>query len=125
MEFIDPPEAGWASWRDRLSLDEVLADPAEGHVMEVFQSGTAPDLHLDIRVWFETLSISTRGHRIDLTDFAAGGVRWWDALYAGDPATQGHGIFPLRPAPAAFPSLQTSRSDRAGLGGFLRRLRRT
>jgi len=93
--------------------------------MEVFQSGTAPDLHLDIRVWFETLSISTRGHRIDLTDFAAGGVRWWDALYAGDPATQGHGIFPLRPAPAAFPSLQTSRSDRAGLGGFLRRLRRT
>jgi hypothetical protein len=77
-----------------LSLDEVLADQAQGHVLEVFQSGGDPDRHLDIRIWFETLSISTRGQRLDPADFAAGGVRWWDAMYAGDPATQGHGMFP-------------------------------
>ena len=59
-EFIDPPEAGWASWRDRSSLNEILADQAaQGHVLEVFQSGGDPDRHLDIRIWFETLLIST------------------------------------------------------------------
>jgi hypothetical protein len=32
---------------------------------------------------------------IALDDFAAGGVRWWDGLYANDPRTAGHGIAPL------------------------------
>jgi hypothetical protein len=30
-----------------------------------------------------------------LEEFAAGGVRWWDGLYANDPRTAGHGIAPL------------------------------
>lgn len=51
---------------------------------------------LDLRIWFDELRVFTPEHEeIALDDFAAGGVRWWDGLYANDPRTAGHGIAPL------------------------------
>jgi hypothetical protein len=97
-QFIDPPQESWLNWRDRLSLDARL-DPEESpHVIDLFQKGgSAQPRHLDLRVWFEQIRITTHdGRGIPLPDFIASGVRWWDGLYAGDTRTSGHGIFPLR-----------------------------
>ena len=41
--------------------------------------------HLDFRVWFADVSVlDGAGGRLDLDAFIAGGVRWWDAMYAGE-----------------------------------------
>lgn len=96
-QFIDPPDS-WSSWRDRLSLD-VRPSPGESpHVLEVFQEGgSAQPRHLDLRIWFAQIRITALdGRDIALPEFIASGVRWWDALHAGDPHTRGRGIFPLR-----------------------------
>jgi hypothetical protein len=97
-EFIDPPEESWADWRGRLSLDEVFSTDAAGHVLELFQEGTTVARHLDLRLWFADLGVTDRhGQSIELEHFVAGGMRWWDALYAGDSRTDGHGIVPGAP----------------------------
>jgi hypothetical protein len=94
-EFIDPPEESWTRWRERLSLDQVLSTEAADHVLELFQEGATVSRHLDLRLWFTELSVVDRyGQEIELGQFVAGGVRWWDALYAGDSRTDGHGIVP-------------------------------
>lgn len=95
-EFIDPPERSWAHWRDRLSLDAVLGDGVAAHVIDVFQeSGMAPRRHLDLRIWFDRMCVSsTTGEWIPLQEFVAAGRRWWDGLRAGDPRTDGKGIYP-------------------------------
>jgi hypothetical protein len=50
---------------------------------------------LDLRLWFTELSIADRhGQKIKVEQFVADGMRWWDALYAGDSRTDGHGIVP-------------------------------
>jgi len=96
-EFLDPPEESWAYWQRRCSLDVQFGEQASPHVVEVFQAGGAPDRHLDLRVWFNRIAIGTReGRQITLVDFIAGGLRWWDALAAGDPRTHGAGIYPVR-----------------------------
>jgi len=96
-EFIDPPEASWAHWRERLSLDALFSDIPAHHVVELFQEGATVDRHLDLRIWFTDLEIRDRaGQGIPVDAFIAGGVRWWDALYAGDRTTDGHGIVALR-----------------------------
>ena len=35
------------------------------------------------------------GSEVSLEDFAAGGKRWWDALFQNDPRTLSSGIVPL------------------------------
>jgi hypothetical protein len=55
-------------------------------------------LQIDLRFWFDELRIlGTDRNEIAFDDFAAAGVRWWDARHADDPRTLGHGIFPLSP----------------------------
>lgn len=92
-DFVDPPDTSWAHWRERLSLDEVLSTETAGHVLDLFQEGSTANRHLDLRLWFAELSaVDRHGQEIELERFVAGGVRWWDALYAGDSRTDGHGI---------------------------------
>jgi hypothetical protein len=119
-EFIDPPEESWSTWSTRLSLDQRWNPSDSSHVLDVFQAGgPGPERHLDLRIWFGDLSVSARdGAPITLDEFAAGGVRWWDALYAGDPATWGHGIVPAR-APSESRVTRQSR----GLRAFINRVR--
>jgi metal-dependent amidase/aminoacylase/carboxypeptidase family protein len=63
--------------------------------MELFHegSGTAGPRHLDLRVWFTTLRVTTRaGEQLPLQEFIDGGTRWWNGLHEGDPRTGGKGI---------------------------------
>jgi hypothetical protein len=93
-EFLDvPEEKNFESWCDRLSLDWRSGPGGLAHTLDLFQEG---DRHLDLRLWFDELRIFGPDRaEIALDDFVAGGVRWWDALHAGDPRTAGHGIIPL------------------------------
>lgn len=97
-EFIDPPAQSWSNWRDRLSLGARLGQEDPPHVIDLFQEGgSAQPRHLDLRIWFAQLRITTPDDReIPLPDFIASGARWWDGLHSGDPRTSGKGIFPLR-----------------------------
>jgi hypothetical protein len=94
-EFVDRPERdNFASWSNRLSLDWRSEPDGVSHTLDLFQD--ANDRHLDLRIWFDEARVFTPEHEeIALDDFAAGGVRWWDGLYANDPRTAGHGIAPL------------------------------
>ena len=62
----------------------------------LFQESATVDRHLDLWIWFDNMLIrDASGNTIELSDFIAGGQRWWDALYAGDSRTAGHGVIPL------------------------------
>lgn len=94
-EFVDAGDEQFARWRDRLSLDVSCAGLGS-HTFDVFQDG--PSRILDFRAWFEDLEVlDVEGRQIELDEFIAGGVRWWDAMYAGDSRTSGHGIVPAGP----------------------------
>lgn len=94
-EFVDPPDTSWKTWRTRLSLD-VRFKRRSRHVTEMFDNFYEPERHLDFRIWFEDLAIFTLASEpISLEDFAKGGERWWQGLYAADPRTSGHGILPF------------------------------
>lgn len=91
-EFIDLGDAHFRRWRDRLSLD-IRLDASGTHTVDVFQENGVEIL--DYRVWFAGLEVlDGEGLRIPTEAFVAGGVRWWDALYARDGRTGGHGIVP-------------------------------
>ena len=95
-EFVDSDDRTWPDWRRRLSLDVALAGTG-GHHLTLFQDlqGKA---HLDFRAWFTDLSVLDGvGGRLDLDAFIAGGVRWWDAMYAGARSDLAPGI--VRGAP--------------------------
>ena len=93
-DFFDSRDDSWDKWREKLSLDEVLG-PASEHWMDLFQAG-GTERHLDLRFWFNDLTILNMNRQlVTVEDFVAGGVRWWDALYAHDERVQGHGIHPL------------------------------
>ncbi|MGD1011981.1 MAG: hypothetical protein ABR925_05560 [Acidimicrobiales bacterium] len=96
-DFFDP-EHSWDHWRDRLSLDVTIAGGSRDHVLALSQESLArPDRILDLRIWFgDVTAFSTGGEPRSLRDVADGGRRWWDAFYAGDPRTTGHGMAPLR-----------------------------
>lgn len=95
-EFFDPSSTSLERWKDRVSLDETFAGGSTDHVLSIFQESLAgPPRHLDVQVWFGGLSVyDYQRQPSDLGEVAAGGRRWWDALYAGDPRTRGHGIVP-------------------------------
>jgi hypothetical protein len=101
-EFIDPPEESWTHWCERLSLDHVMSPEPAGHVLDLFQEGATVNWHLDLRLWFDDVSVVDRqGGEIAFAQIVAGGLRWWDALYAGDSRTCGHAIVPSRGSEAA------------------------
>ena len=61
--------------------------------MSLSQEGT--EAHLGLCIWFDSFEVRTvAGKLISLEEFCDGGRRWWDAMYAGDPRTRGHGIVP-------------------------------
>lgn len=95
-EFIDPSDDSWSHWRDRTSLDVLVDAGPAAHVLELFQENALGDRHLDLRVWFESISFRTpTDEAISPAEFGIAGRRWWDGLYAGDPRTKGRGIAPL------------------------------
>lgn len=82
-------------WLDRLSLDWRQGDNSSANSFSFSQDGV--NRHLNVCIWFESFIIKTpQGNEIALEEFIAGGKRWWDRLYNGDPQTEGKGIFPLK-----------------------------
>jgi len=95
-DFVDADESNWPRWRERLSLDLALGGRG-GHDLRLFQDlqGRA---HLDLRVWFTDLAVlDGSGAPLALDSFIAAGVRWWDAMYAGERSDLAPGITALRP----------------------------
>ncbi len=93
-KFLDvPADDRFARWCDRLSLDWSSEPGGLAHTLDLFQA--SPERILDLRVWFDGIRIFTPdGHELAFDEFTAAGLRWWDALKAGDPRTAGHGIHP-------------------------------
>lgn len=91
-DFFDSSEDSWSQWSNRLSMDEALGEGDREHWIELFQAGGTAR-HLDLRIWFDDFTIYDMERQIVSTDdFISGGIRWWDALNAGDDRVQGHGI---------------------------------
>jgi hypothetical protein len=97
-QFLDvPAERDFDCWSDRLSLDWRSEPGGLSHTLDLFQEGDGTH-HIDLRIWFDELRIFDHaGHEISLDQFAAAGVRWWEAMRAGDPRTADAGIAPLAP----------------------------
>jgi hypothetical protein len=96
-EFVDA-ERGSRDWERRLSLEVSMAGPG-GHSLLLFQDLGGVH-HLDLCVWFADLSVlDGSGRRLDLDAFIAGGVRWWDAMYAGERSDLAPSIVPLPSGP--------------------------
>jgi hypothetical protein len=92
-EFIDVEAREPAQWSDRLSLDWASGDDGRAHSITVFQE--PGDRILDLCAWFDELEIrDPEGRRVPIDACIASGKRWWDAFYAGDERTKGHGMFP-------------------------------
>jgi hypothetical protein len=87
-DFIDADDSGWALWRELLSFDATVSDRQPVHVLEFSQQEGIDPRELDVRVWFEGITIETRdGRAITPKEFIAGGERWWKAHDACDPRT--------------------------------------
>jgi hypothetical protein len=97
-EFFDIHDRELARWGNRRSLDWRSGRDGLSRSICVFQcSNGGPARHLDLCVWFDALEVRRPdGSAIALEEFAAGGRRWWNAMFAGDKRTEGHGIFPGR-----------------------------
>lgn len=94
-EFIDLPDSSWTQWGHLLSLDTTLSDAPSAHVLEFTQEEGASPRELDLRIWFDSVSIrSDDGEPITVDDLVAGGVTWWSAHDAGDPRTLSDDIAP-------------------------------
>ncbi|WP_067571502.1 hypothetical protein [Nocardia acidivorans] len=94
-EFFDLSDKAWTQWRKLLSFDTVLADRPAAHLLEISQEEGIDPRELDVRVWFDGVTVTDKqGNDIALTDFVAGGVRWWQAHDAGDPRTMKPNIVP-------------------------------
>ncbi|WP_175583169.1 hypothetical protein [Nocardia cyriacigeorgica] len=94
-EFIDLDDSGWSLWSELLSFDTMIDQRVSAHVLEFSQEEGLDPRELDVRVWFDTITIhDVNGTEIPLKDFVSGGVRWWEAHDAGDPRTRRPGIAP-------------------------------
>lgn len=94
-QFINYADPAWDVWKSRLSLDVQLNGGSLTNRLMLFQEGATLNRCIDIWIWFEELLIrDATGNLIEPDDFIAGGIRWWNAMHAGDPRTQGHGILP-------------------------------
>ena len=104
VESFKLPIYGWKffdleddfdTWKGRLSADYCLGD--DGMSCSITLHQERPDRHLDLRIWFDTLKLrNAAGNMLEMDDFIAGGKRWWDGLYSGDPRTEGSGISPFK-----------------------------
>ena len=92
-QFFDTPYTELT----HVSLDVTFPGPGGfGHSLAVFQEGGVKG-RLDLRIWFDALTVRTpAGDPVSVADFIGGGMRWWDALNAGDPRTEGRGIINLK-----------------------------
>ncbi|MGW4089038.1 hypothetical protein [Nocardia sp. NPDC004750] len=94
-EFIDLDDSSWALWSELLSFDTRIGDRESAHVLEFSQEEGIDPRELDVRVWFDGITVyDARGKQIPLADFVAGGARWWRAHDAGDPRASRPGIAP-------------------------------
>jgi hypothetical protein len=94
-EFIDVDDSGWALWSELLSFDTKIGDEIAAHVLEFSQEEGIDPRELDVRVWFDNMTIHDKsGREIPLPEFIAGGERWWKAHDEGDPQTMRPGIVP-------------------------------
>ncbi|WP_067825922.1 hypothetical protein [Nocardia inohanensis] len=94
-EFIDLDDNAWNQWRKLLSFDTTIGDGPASHMLEFSQEEGIDPRELDVRVWFDGLTITDKqSNEIPLEEFIAGGVRWWKAHDAGDPRTMRPNIVP-------------------------------
>ena len=84
-EFIDLDDSGWTLWSELLSFDTVLDNRIAAHVIEFSQEEGIDPRELDVRVWFDRITVTDpAGREIPMADFIAGGKRWWAAHDSGD-----------------------------------------
>ncbi|MFC9994521.1 hypothetical protein [Nocardia sp. NPDC127526] len=94
-EFLDLDDKAWTQWRKLLSFDTTLGDRPAAHMLEFSQEEGIDPRELDVRVWFEGVTVQDKqGNDIPVDEFIAGGVRWWKAHDANDPRTQKPNIVP-------------------------------
>jgi len=94
-EFFDLHPTEPEPWMNHLSFDWQGDASAMAHSLTLFQEGDG-DRHLDLRLWFRDLELwSLAGVPLNTDDVVDNGRRFWDALYAKDPRTDGFGITPL------------------------------
>ncbi|WP_433197256.1 hypothetical protein ACQP1G_00500 [Nocardia sp. CA-107356] len=94
-EFIDLDDSGWVHWSELLSFDTQIDPHVSAHVLEFSQEEGIDPRELDVRVWFDDMTIhDSNGTELPPAQFIAGGVRWWQAHDAGDPRTMRAGIVP-------------------------------
>ena len=87
-DFIDVDDSGWALWRELLSFDTAIGDSPAAHVLEFSQQEGTDPRELDVRIWFEELTVDTAtGSRLGVDEFVAGAQRWWKAHDSCDPRT--------------------------------------
>ena len=100
-DFLDiPAEDPRAALPSDLSLDWRSGPGGLAHRLDLFQERSSPqEPDLDFWIWFDELAIfGPDGEPIALSEFVAGGVRWWTGFYDGDDRTRG-------PMPATFEPL--------------------
>ena len=84
-EFIDLDDSGWALWSELLSFDTVLDQRIAAHVIEFSQEEGIDPRELDVRVWFDKITVTDLGGKeIPMAEFIEGGRRWWAAHDSGD-----------------------------------------
>jgi hypothetical protein len=94
-EFFDPPSTRLTAGSGRLSLDFRAEGTSLNHTLHLFQEDRQQKL--DVCVSFDQLDVrDTSRDALSLDEVIAGGKRWWDGLYSGDPRTRTSGIHPLK-----------------------------
>ncbi|WP_054811603.1 hypothetical protein [Nocardia arizonensis] len=94
-EFVDLDDSGWTLWSELLSFDTAIDNHICPHVIEFSQEEGIDPRELDVRVWFDGMSIhDADGREVPIAEFIAGGARWWAAHAAADPRTIRPGIVP-------------------------------
>lgn len=84
-EFIDLDDSGWTLWSELLSFDTVLDQRVAAHVIEFSQEEGIDPRELDVRVWFDKITVTDlAGQEIPVPEFIEGGRRWWAAHDSGD-----------------------------------------
>ncbi|MBO0855921.1 MAG: hypothetical protein J2P18_19395 [Nocardia sp.] len=87
-DFIDVDDSGWSLWRELLSFDTTVSNRIAAHVLEFSLQEGADPRELDVRVWFENITVGTpEGRRIESGEFIARAKRWWAAHDSCDPRT--------------------------------------
>ncbi len=82
-ESINNDDPALEQWEGRLSLDIAPPNGSLDNRINLFQE--AVYRHLDLWVWFDEIHIrDASGNEVMLSDFIAGGKRWWDAFSAGE-----------------------------------------